>query len=59
MSNVIVQIEGEGAFRLPAALAADILETNREDKADVYIVDAQGRTWAPLTDSWVIWEDAR
>jgi hypothetical protein len=54
-SHVIVQIENVGAFRAPAAEVADVLEVNRDDGNDVYIVDPHGNLWAPGPDCWYLW----
>lgn len=63
--QVIVQVAGEGAHRLPASLCAELLEPYRKDGAQVSVTDSLGRTWEPCRalcsdegDFWMLVEDS-
>ncbi len=66
MQRVIVQIEGVGAYRVPASAAQTHREfaeadgwqyTDRKLPPDFYLVDGCGRTWAPLPDgAYTLWD---
>jgi hypothetical protein len=60
MSNVIVQLEGIGAYRVDSELAARMSqaktqETSGTSTPDMYVTDPLGRVWAPCTDHWILW----
>lgn len=56
MNSVIVIIEGYGAFRCTCAFAEEMLAV-WEGLRDRYVIDSQGRTWAPSLDSWILWSN--
>lgn len=59
MQTVIIQIEGEGAYRVPASrVPAHRAFVEAELKGrDFYVIDGCGRTWAPLPEgAYVLWE---
>jgi len=64
MTQIIVQLEGAGAFRMDAKHAAHVLQTeldmqNSHDPLarDVYVANAVG-VWAPCFGFWCLWEPA-
>lgn len=54
MQKVIIQLEGIGAYRVPAALAETVRALAPHQ--DCYVTDGCGRTWAPGLGEWILWD---